>query len=617
MAGVVGFLIVSFAIWGIGDIFRGFGRSTVAKVGSVEIGMEQFRQTYNDRLQQLSRRLGKPITPDQARALGLERQIIGQLVAETALDERTRQLHLNLADAEVARQIMSDPNFRGPDGQFDRVRFDQIIRASGYSEPRFAAEQRRMSLRRQLAETITGDVKAPKTAVDAINRYENEQRSIEYVALDRQQAGEVPAPSAEELSKYFDERKTLFRAPEYRKFGLLILLPSEIAKGIEVSDQDARRVYDDHRDRYGIPEKRQVEQIVFPNADEANAAADRIKGGLSFEALATERGLKQQDIDLGLVTKAGMLDKAVADAAFALDDKGTSAPVAGRFGTVLLHVVKIEPGHQRPFEEVAAQIKKELAQERAKTDLLSIHDKVEDERAAGQRLDEIASKLKIPFRNIEAMDRSGRDPKGALVADLPQGIDVVSNVFSTDVGVETDPLQGAGGLVWFDVTGITPSRERSLDEVKDQVEARWRETQVIDRLNAKVADMLDKLKAGTKFSDLAAASELKVETATGLTRRHTPEALSSAVVEAVFRTPKDAPGSAEGKGATDRVVFVVTGITEPPFDPNSAEAKRYSEVVARSLSEDLFGQYVARLQSDLGTAVSEDAIRRVLGGEPD
>src|SRR5215471_7956922 len=141
MAGVVAFLIVSFAIWGIGDIFRGFGRSTVAKVGSVEIGMEQFRQTYNERIQQLGRRLGKPITPDQARALRLDRQIVGQLVADTALDERARQMRLNLADAEVARQIMNEPNFRGPDGQFDRSRFEQMIRAAGYSEPRFAAEQ--------------------------------------------------------------------------------------------------------------------------------------------------------------------------------------------------------------------------------------------------------------------------------------------------------------------------------------------------------------------------------------------------------------------------------------------------------------------------------------------
>ena len=69
MAGVVGFLVISFAIWGIGDIFRGFGRSTVAKIGHTEITVEQFRTLYNDRLQQYSRQLGRPISADQARAI--------------------------------------------------------------------------------------------------------------------------------------------------------------------------------------------------------------------------------------------------------------------------------------------------------------------------------------------------------------------------------------------------------------------------------------------------------------------------------------------------------------------------------------------------------------------
>src|SRR5690606_33137489 len=94
MAAVVLFLVLSFAIWGIGDIFRGAGVSTVAQVGSADISIEQFRQFYNDRLQQISRRVGRPITPDQARATGIDRQILNQLIAEVLLDERARQIGL-------------------------------------------------------------------------------------------------------------------------------------------------------------------------------------------------------------------------------------------------------------------------------------------------------------------------------------------------------------------------------------------------------------------------------------------------------------------------------------------------------------------------------------------
>ena len=88
MAVVVGVLVLSFAIWGIGDIFRGFGRSTVAKIGRTEISVEQFRTLYNDRLQQYARQLGRPISAEQARALGLDRIVISQLLSDVALDER-------------------------------------------------------------------------------------------------------------------------------------------------------------------------------------------------------------------------------------------------------------------------------------------------------------------------------------------------------------------------------------------------------------------------------------------------------------------------------------------------------------------------------------------------
>src|SRR5215470_15918896 len=107
MAAVVGFLVISFAIWGIGDIFRGFGRSTVAKIGRTEISVDQFRIQYNDRLQQFSRQLGRPLTTEQVRAMGIDRLIISQIISEIVLDDRVRALGLGLSDAEVAKQITS------------------------------------------------------------------------------------------------------------------------------------------------------------------------------------------------------------------------------------------------------------------------------------------------------------------------------------------------------------------------------------------------------------------------------------------------------------------------------------------------------------------------------
>src|SRR5215210_482278 len=285
---VMGLLVVSFAIWGIGDIFKGFGQSTVAKIGGSEITTEQFRQTYNSKLQEIGRQIGRPITPDQARALGFEQQIVGQMIAETALDVRARQLRLGLSDAEIAKSIAQDPAFRGPAGQFDRSVFDYRIRQAGYTEPRYVAERRRLSGRRQIVNAVSGGLATPKAEPEAQNRYNNEERVTDYVILGAAQAGDIPPPSPEALAQYFEERKVLFRAPEYRKVVLLSLTPAEQAAWIQVSDEDAKRAYEERRARYITPERRRVQQIVFTNPDEARAASERIKAGTSFAALAAE-----------------------------------------------------------------------------------------------------------------------------------------------------------------------------------------------------------------------------------------------------------------------------------------------------------------------------------------
>lgn len=615
MAAVMGLIVISFAIWGIGDIFRGFGMSTVAKVGRTDIGVEQFRNYYNDSLQQLGRRVGRPITPDQARALGFDRQIIAQLVTQTLLDERARELRLGISDADISRRITADPMFQSAGGQFDRFRFEQIIRNAGYTESRFVAEQRRQTLRREIAESISGGLKVPNSMLIAVDRFQNEQRSVEMMALGPAQAGEIEKPTPEVLAKYFDERKALFRAPEYRKVTLLSLSAADQARWSAVPDADVRRAYDDNKAAYGTPERRHILQIVFPNLDDARAAAEKLKNGTSFTALAQERGLKESDIDLGSIDKAAIIDPAIADAAFSLKEGEASAPVQGRFGAVLLQVNKVEPGSTKSFEEVAPQIRQELAASRARSEINQLRDKIEDERAGGASLAEAAQKLNLTSRTIEAVDRSGRAPDGNAVANLPQGVDVVSAAFSSDVGVETDPLQlPGGGFVWFEVAGITPSRERSLDEVKDQVETRWRDDQIAQRLKAKTDDLVATLKTGTSLADLAQATGVKVETVSGLQRGRPSDKAPAKVIEAAFTTATGEIGSTEGDKATDRFIFRVTEVTEPKLDPASEQAKRVDETLRQALTEDLLTQYLARLETEIGVSLNQAALNQAIGG---
>jgi peptidyl-prolyl cis-trans isomerase D len=613
MAAVVTVLVVSFAIWGIGDIFRGFGRSSLAKIGPPEVTIEQFRTLYTDRLQILGRQFGRPITLEQARALGIDRQIVQTIFSEMLLDERVRTLRLGISDAEVARRIMLTPGFQGPNGQFDRQRFVEALRNAGYTEQRFVAEQRREILRQQLVGTITGAPIAPTAMVEAADRHQNEQRTIEFVLFDHAQAGEVAAPAPDVLAQYFEPRKGQFRAPEYRKVVIVSLLPAERARWMEISDEDLRRAYEERKNRIATPERRQIQQIVFPKAEDARAAAERIAKGETFEAIAKERGLADKDIDLGTVTKATMLDRVVADAAFALKEGEVSAPVQGRFGTVLLRITKIEPEKVPTFEEAAEQLRTDLANERAKSEITSIYDKVEDERSLGKPLAETAEKLKLEARTVE-IDRFGRDPTNQPVANLPQQQRLVSGAFTADIGTDNDPLQVDGGYVWYEVAGITPERDRTLDEVKDQVEARWREDEVANRLRTKASAFLDKVKAGTSLAEAAAVDNLKVETRADIKRASTTPPLTERTLDVIFRTAKDAVASAPAEQPGEQLVFRVTGVVEPTTDLASEESKRLRGALNNAMTGDVLAEYTQLLEREIGVTLNERALQQVLSG---
>ena len=614
MAIVFGVLTISFAIWGIGDIFRGFGQNYAISVGGTEISVEQFREYYNDQLRRLSERIRRPISPDQARALGIDRQIIAQLVGDTALDEHARTLRLAISNAEIAKQITSDPDFRGPNGQFDRNRFEALIQNAGYTEARFVQQQRQLMLRHQIAASLAGEIQAPKAAIVALDQYRNEKRSIGYLALGPSQAGDVAAPAQDVLEKYFQDHKALYRAPEYRKVTLLSLSPAAIAKPDQVPEPAAKKYFEAHQAEFGTPEKREVRQIIFPNEQAAQAARTEIAGGKSFDDIIKARGLKPSDTDLGMVTKADIIDPAIAKAAFSLKSGEVSQPIKGSFGTVLVTVGKIQAGTEKTFDQVKAQIKQGIAEAEAREKIGKLRDKIEDERAGGATLSEAGEKIGLKARVIDQVDRAGNGPDGKPIPDLPKKPDVIAAVFNTDVGVDNDALQlPEGGYLYYNVSGVTPSRDRTLSEVKAKVEQDWRNDQIAKKLKAKSDEMVAKLKGGSTLTEVATANGLPLQKANGLQRGKSEAFVPAPLIQAAFATPKGAPGSVAGSKLTERYVFEVTDVTEPKLDEKSAEGKAIATTLQNSITEDISAEYLGHVENTLGVDINRSAVDQVIG----
>ncbi|GEO13550.1 peptidylprolyl isomerase [Microvirga aerophila] len=608
-------LILSFAVWGIGDIFRTSAPTTVAKVGDTEITIDQVRNAYNNELQRLGRQFRTVITPQQAKLFGIDQQVVSNLVTEAVMGEQARKMGLSVSDQLVARSIMEDPAFKGADGQFNRALFDQLLRNASLSEAGFVQEQRSSMARLHLAEALAGDVTVPMAAREAMNRYNNERRAASYLVIGPTLAGEIPAPTAEQLQSFFNDRKSAFQAPEYRAVSVMVLDAAAVAKPESVSDADARQRYEQEKAKYGTPERRAVQQIAFPSTPEAEAAFNKIKEGASFEAIATERNVSRTDLELGTFTKGEMLDPAVADAAFALEQGATSGPVAGRFGPVLVRVTQIQPESVRPFEEVAADVRREVAQSRARGQIETLHDTIEDMRAGARPLAEIAKEKGLNLVQVPAVDAQGRDKAGNPVG-IPERDAVVKAAFASDIGVDNEALRigNGGGYAWYDVTGIEPAREKTLDEVRDEVTAQWRQDEIGQRLSEKARQLTERLEKGEAIEALGQELGVPVKTAADLARRAAKDELTADAVNRIFSVPVGKAGNS-ANGADARAVFKVTSATVPPLVTTTQEAQNAETQLRNGMSDDLINQYIAQIRQDLGVTINQQALRQATGGE--
>jgi peptidyl-prolyl cis-trans isomerase D len=345
-------LVIAFAVWGVSDVFTGFRSDTVAKVGRTSISIADFQRQYDTAKRQFGQQIGRPITDDQARVFGIPQQVLSQLVSNATLDDAARSLGLGISNKTLASQIADDPAFKGPNGTFDRLQFNQVLQSAGYTEAQYVSYLRSTYLRQQIANGLGGGAMVPDAYLQALHEYQSDKRAISYVIVTPAMAGDIGTPTDADLQKYFEAHKADWKAPEYRAVSYVAMTPADLAKPEEVSDEEAKKSYDSQAARFTTPEQRKVEQIVFKDKADADAAAAALAGGKTFDDLIAERNLKPADVDLGLVTRDKLIDEAVADAAFGMAEPGVSGVIAGRFGPVMVRVSQNQPQVVKGFDEV-------------------------------------------------------------------------------------------------------------------------------------------------------------------------------------------------------------------------------------------------------------------------
>jgi peptidyl-prolyl cis-trans isomerase D len=611
---LMGLLVISFAIWGIADIFRGYGSQTLIRVGDREITAREYARAQQEVLRSMSSSAGRSLSLQEAREAGLEKRVLERLIGGAALDAHARDLRLGVSDSALLEAVKKDPAFQDSTGNFNPLALQQALRNLDLSEQGYLAAEREQNLRRQLLSTIGKAATTPSIFLTAFNEYHNETRSLRYVVVPKTAAGPVADPTEDDLKRYYESHHAKFTQPEFRKLGVIAVTPETVKDKVAISEDDLKAAFERDKDKLGTPERRRVEQIAFPDQAAADAAYQTIQAGTDFVALAKEQGLSESDIDLGLLKRTEMADPAIADAAFKLEANKVSSPITGQLGkTVLLRVTAIEPGKEISFEEAKPELEKKVLKDRAQAAILDLHDRIEDERASGTQLSEVADKFKLNYQVFDQVDRRGQAPDGSTPA-LPQKTELLNAAFTTEVGVENDPLDAKDeGLIWYEVLGVTPQQLKTFDQVKDEVAKDWRADEERSRLAKYTDDLVKSLNGGKTLEDLAKDLNSQVLTTEPLKREGmTVNVLPNAVLQA-FSLPEGGYGSAPSGVDEGRIVFQVAKITPPPpLDEQSVQ--QLKQRLTSFFGEDVIGEYFSALENRYGVSVNQQALSKLAGG---
>lgn len=608
-------LVGSFGVWGVSRSLVASTPDAVITVGDQKVGTHEFRLAYERQISGISRQIGQRITPEQARAFGIEQQVFGQLAAGAALDELSIKMKLGLSEARLAEEIAKEPAFRGPSGQFDRNVFAATLRNAGFTEADYIQSQTKVAIRSQLVDAIADGFKAPKTLTDAMAQFRSQTRDIRYILLSSSNVEAVKTPAEDVLSKWYEEHKAAYRAPEYRKFTYMKLEPADIMDPTAISDADLKADYEKNKNRYLTPGTRSIELLPFPDKAAAEKADQRLKSGeVTFDKLIEEAGRKPADVMLGNFDKAKVPDPKIAEAAFAIPtDGGVSGVVEGAFGPVIVRVTNIKPDSQSTFEQVKDKIRRDMALSRAAQDILNVRDRYEDLRASGASLEEAAKQLKLSAITVEAVDANGKDMKGDVVKDLPAQQKLLGEVFKTETGVDALPISiGQDGYVWFDVKDVTPQRDRKLDEVRDRVVADWTTEETQKEIDAKADAILKELKDGKALNDIAAGLGVTVEEKTGIKRNAEDAVLSPQAIASAFGGAVGHVAAAWTADKSEKIVLQVTAAgTDTNADP-LADDGRQIEQLANAAGDDMLDEMVTKLQSQYGVSINQQLAQQAM-----
>src|SRR5438034_1075978 len=616
---------LAFVIFYIPDFLRGSGADaasgdTIAKVEGHEITGGEFRRTYQAQLQAYRAAYGGNMSEQLPKQLGIEQQILQQMVDEQAALAEGARLGVEVSDEEVRQRIFATPAFQ-ENGQFiGDQRYQQLLRMQ--RPPMIPAEFEdgiRRSLTVEKLRTLLGGwLSIPDNELDQEYRRRNDKVKLAVVSLTtdsfRTQANATDA----EVASYFDAHKPDFKMPEKRKIRYLLIDIDALRTKIVVPPADVERAYNDGIEQYTTAEQVRASHILLKTEGKDDAAVKakaedvlkQSKAGADFSELAKKYSEDEASAknggDLDYFGRGRMVPE-FDQAAFAMQPGQTSDLVKTQYGYHIIKLVDKKPATTRTLADVRQQLTDQLAYERAQAQAADLAHTLEQQVRKPADLDKVAKAQGL------AVQESGFFARDEPILGLGPSPEASTRAFNMKQGEVSGTVRTSRGFAFLTQVGKQDPYVPKLEEVKTRVRDEVIKQKAREMSRQKAAEIAAKLRGAPDFEKAAKAAGVEAKT-TELLARDSPIpdlGVAPAVEEIAFKL---AVGGVSDPIAIDAGTAIIKVLEKTEVTPSELAAAKdnFREEVLGDRRNRFFSAYMVKAKEKMRIEVNREALQKAV-----
>lgn len=595
---------------------------TIAVVDGREISSEEFRRMYQAQVQAYRAAAGENVNEQLLRQLGVDRQILQQMVDDRAALVEAERLGLKVTDEEVAQEIYAIPAFQQNGVFIGAERYQQVLASQPVpvSTAEFEESVRRSIMTAKLRRSVTEWLSISDKELEQEYRRRNDKIKLAVIALSGDDYRANVTVTDADVSAYFSAHANDFKIPEKRKVRYFLIDVEALRAKIAVTQQDLERAYNDQVAQFSTPEQIRASHILLRTEGKDDAAVKaraeevlkQAKAGSAFAELAqkySEDGsTAPMGGDLDFFPRGRMVPE-FDQAAFAMEAGAISDLVKTQFGYHIIKVTEKRPGTTRSLDEMKAQLTEQITNERAQTQASDLATRLEPRIKKPADLDTVA---KAEGLTVQETGFFTRDEPILGVGSAPEMTARAFTMNQTDV---SGVLRSGRGYVFETLVAKQDAYVPKLDEVKDQARDALIRQRARELAGVKAAEIAGKLKGAPDFDRAAKAASVEPKVTELVTRDASIPELGPAtpvVLDAAFKLPQ---GAVSDPIATDNgpVIIKVLEKQETPATDLVAKKDAFREELLADRRARFFSAYMVKAKQKMKIQVNADAMQRVIG----